>query len=614
METVPYSSVVECSVKQRHIFVITVCSSEKKLIFNKQYCHFLPPKEIIYNLNYLNVSEKTTLKTIQSFARNFHTELNDVCNALLIYFDPSIKKLNELFLDILTFFQVYTLKKTVYINLNIKNSDIVIDSDVVEEKYGAFFSSFNFALIGEIEDFAYTEKLESGLKVIFYDGGSIKSEDLSCQPWFRKFLSRVFSCGAKRLIQIEGTCYINSVINSIILSPVLLNFFLQKIKDFVVLFPDAKQFISTELNASDMTSCRYFGNLTDEIQFFYRIIYNLVCKNARPFPRIKLSKREDFFIQASKDYFSSSSTGHGGRIIPIIFSLFQESNSKFQIAIQSDVDKKLIFFNYEDVYTFEKTKKIYSQLLELNKSKLIGQKKPAENTEIIIFFPKKTEILMESEALQLLHHLLFNPQAGTFMLKNEDKNEENKINYHAITAFFCDGIPKVYDSAYNSIYELNWLGDRKDFIESWNMFSRLQIFDADCKYVIFTKSTLPDKINRESCFEMERGAKRLRSSLAENRELSWAVPLRKLIRDDGFSTYFLELVKRKVPGIGKDFFDTTGPFADVLYKPEWKEKNDQIILDVIQAYPSVDFNSYPLIALKVKPRIPIKKLIVQHED
>jgi len=106
METVSLSLVTECTLQQRNIFVICIrLSTEIKFFLNKQYCHFFPPKEIIYGLEYLELDETTEKIDISPYEK-----LNNNCNELLIYCELDIK-LDRILEHILSLFKTFTLKK-----------------------------------------------------------------------------------------------------------------------------------------------------------------------------------------------------------------------------------------------------------------------------------------------------------------------------------------------------------------------------------------------------------------------------------------------------------------------------------------------------------------------
>ncbi len=587
METVSLSSVKECTLQQRNIFVICIrLSTEIKFFLNKQYCHFSPPKEIIYGLEYLELDETTEKIDI-----SLYEKLNNNCNELLIYCELDIK-LDRILEHILSLFKTFTLKKTVYLLAN----SFVLNLNL-EEKFKTYFHHYNFNLF-ETSFLPVTFEISSPhFTHIHYNEGDLFSLDLTCQPWFRKFLSRVFSCGVNRLLQLSGTCYLNAVINGIVLSPVLLNLFLSKMKEFVSKFPESKAYISLALDAKDMTSCRIFKNQSsDEIQFLYRIIYNLICKSIRPFPRIKYDERKDVFIQASQDYFGSTTTGVGGVPFATFLHFLNGSDIKFQLVMESDDGTNLVFAKLLQTDVQITMENIH---FHIEKADLLF------DTEILIYLPKTSSTTLTNEStIKMIKSLFFEEQAGMLELEVSSSMGDNGL--HAVSCFLCNGVPKAYDSAQNIIFEVNWFGDKKDFKQSWNTLSLWKIKSSYLQYMVFTSFFISDILNKDACFEIEKDIP------MSSRELTWDVPLFKLVRLDGFSNYFLELVNRKVPGIRVDFFDKFSPFAKTLYNPNLYENNVGIILSIILNYPTINFNSYPYIAHTIKHDIPEEKFIFEN--
>jgi hypothetical protein len=566
--TVKLDSVRECSKFKRVLYIITLQpSTQPQLILNKEYCAFSPPKEIIYNFNYLPLDETTPPSKIQSFLDIHGNQLNNPCNELLIY---TIKMSLSVVETVLNLFQKYKLKKTVYFF-----PSKFFSSDL--DKYLTHYKITIFTAMSILGKVGSTGKLSNGMEMIHYKDTIKGSSLLTCQPWFRKFLSRVFSCGANRLMQIAGTCYLNAVINSIVLSPVVLNLFLKHMNEFANVFPDSKVYISSPLDIKDMTSCRRFGGKnSEEIQFIYHILYNLVCKKLRPFPRVEYKNREDYFIQASKDYFSAHTSGTGGNPLKTILLILQGTNIKFQVA--QEINKTLQYFK-DDLPA-----------------------KLDEETELIIYRPEH-EICNEDILDYLRFEKQFYPQAGIITLASLSGG------FHMVVGFFCDDVPKIYDSAYNEIFEINWLlNDPSTFYESWSKLSSNAI-KKDNKWVPFVILTKSDPFfqikNEDYCFKEV-----LYDKKACSRENTWDVPLSRLVRVDGLTNYFADLIHCGTPGIPQDLFDLLSPFAKFFYSD--KEDLTPTIELILQKYPDVDFYNYPLVALAFKKDIPGERLIFKN--
>uniref|UniRef100_A0A6C0KSJ4 Uncharacterized protein n=1 Tax=viral metagenome TaxID=1070528 RepID=A0A6C0KSJ4_9ZZZZ len=577
-ETVPYKQIKECTDRERHINIISIRSPEKlEIKFDKHYCHFSPPRKIKYELNFVQITDDD-LTNIYSLLQ-MKDVLNDKCNELLIYYEND-SQLQPIFLHILSLFKSFPLKKTVYL------ADEENESEVLTT-YPDFLSTYKFVLfitLPESELYYHTEETSFGLKKIITKSlpNNLK---LTCQIWFKKFISRIFSCGVKRLLQKSGTCYLTAVINGIVLSPVLQNFFLQKMKEYVTLYPESKVYISSPLNELDMTNCkRFLGNYSEEVQFLYRMLYNLVCKDVRPFAPVHYSLREDVFVQASKDYFSTSVLGQGGFGIVPILSFLYGSSTNFVIALEDEM-KNIIYINPKDalVYmpTFLSKPLLYNQLYDkllLNRISYIHS-----DVSIILYIPR--DLWLEDQNVSDIVSEGFTTQSSSIFMSYE-KDEISCA--HAVVGFFCDGIPKVYDSGTNMIFEADWLGNVSDFyvtyIDTYREMDPLAKLDNfGIEYILFTSALLPQF--SDVCFKPEHSARQV------TKDLTWDVPHYRLYRENEFTPLFFSLVFNRIP-ISEDFFDLSkSSIANQV------DSNFGIVKMILDAYPTVNFLKYPEVAI-----------------
>lgn len=576
-ETILYKDVYECTQRERIINIISLRSPDKpELEFDNHYCHFVPPKEIIYKLNYVQMTDDD-MTNIYSLLE-MQDVLNDQCNELLIYYEKD-PELDKILFDILSLFQSFPLKKTVYL----ADED---DELHVSFNYSQFFTRYKFVLfitLPELQLYNITEKTLSGFKKIItkYRSDSLK---LTCQTWFKKFISRIFSCGVKRLLQTSGTCYLNAVINGIVLSPVIRSLFLNKMKEYVDINPMSKAYISSPLNADDMTNCKRFaGKYTEEIQFLYRLLYNLLCKDTRPFPRVHYDLREDIFIEASKDYFSSKVSGQGGFSFVPMLSFLYGSGTKFLLALEDEndnilyVEPKDILLNLPTfIHKHNFYELIYDSLLQ-NKMHVINP-----DTELILYIPRNN--WSNDASLSDILDKGFVAQSSYISMHYENILETTG---HAVTGFFCDQVPKIYDSGSNMIFEANWFGNISDFTTTFTenykeMNKEIKLHNFNFGYILFCSVSITQ--NDDVCFVADQPLHEL------TKELTWDVPIYRLYRLDDFTPLFHSIVYNRVP-IKPDFFDLS---ANKL--AQFVDSNYGIVKMILEAYPDVNFTKYPEVA------------------
>uniref|UniRef100_A0A6C0KUU0 Uncharacterized protein n=1 Tax=viral metagenome TaxID=1070528 RepID=A0A6C0KUU0_9ZZZZ len=581
--SVSYKSVKECSDRQRQIFIITIRPPIKgAIIFDNHYCHYLPPKKIIYSLTYLQMTNEADKTELLKFIIQNNTSFDDMCNELFIYFDFE-DSLQKLFDNTLQAFQSFNLKKTVYLECALLEHDILT-------RYGKYFTNYKFVhyhssnLIPKIPAGQYTKKSASQLMhtVVLTRASNNR---LACQPWFKKFLSRVFSCGVYRLIQKSGTCFLNAVVNGILLSERARNLFLEKMSDFVSKHPETKPYISRPLTHSDMTSCRYVsGTFYDEVQYLYRLLYNSLCKSIRPFPRVGYTEREDVFELASQEYFSSNISGNGGFGLGTILFFLLGSRINFLLALEDEND--LIFVNPKNILnnidvSFD-TDTLYSNTyflpLKMNKSKRRFER------EVVIYIPRKWTKETNIKKIESFNYV---PTMGTVNYEVSNLSSKESIG-HIVTLFLCDGVPKVYDSAENFIVEANWLGDEKHFVESYQDHSKLyysseiNLHNFKFIFLVFTGETIKEK----TCFELSAELE----GTPLQKEYRWDVPVHRLYKNGHFTPYFYKLIELKLP-IGDHFFDSMkNPLAGRV------NDNYEVVKLILESYPDKKFTKYPDLA------------------
>ena len=121
-----------------------------------------------------------------------------------------------------------------------------------------------------------------------------QDKKLICNEWFIYFSDTAFGCIKNRLIQMSGTCYLNAILNGIILSPLARNAALQSMKK-----EDAAEY-SKPLN---LDICE-----KKDSKYLFRLLYNIVCSKV---PLHKSVYHKDIIIEFSKLY-SPRPTGEGG--------------------------------------------------------------------------------------------------------------------------------------------------------------------------------------------------------------------------------------------------------------------------------------------------------------
>ena len=142
--------------------------------------------------------------------------------------------------------------------------------------------------------------------VMFTYFNPVHNPNLYCKEWFQYAVDTLFGCSKGRLMQISGTCYLNAIINGLVLSKPVRNLLLDKMKKLKHLE------FKTSLSREGLSrACR--DAKTDD--YIFKLLYNVLCSNT-PLKKV-IAPEDDLIIQYSKKYsipdiYTGIRTGEGG--------------------------------------------------------------------------------------------------------------------------------------------------------------------------------------------------------------------------------------------------------------------------------------------------------------
>ena len=122
-----------------------------------------------------------------------------------------------------------------------------------------------------------------------------KNQKLICNDWFIYFSDTAFGCIKNRLFQLSGTCYLNAIVNGIILSSTVRKIALQSMGKL-----DVTQY-SKPLNLEVCDK--------KDPSYLFRLIYNTICSKT---PLRHSVYGQDIMVEFSKLYSSDPVGGQGG--------------------------------------------------------------------------------------------------------------------------------------------------------------------------------------------------------------------------------------------------------------------------------------------------------------
>ena len=279
----------------------------------------------------------------------------------------------------------------------------------------------------------------------------VKSKDLTkllCNPWFVYFSDTAFGCVQGRLLQVTGTCYLNVILNGIILSETsrkLALHFMQTVKN-----PEK---FKIPLNLNSCTK--------QDITFMFRLFYNVLCAKQ------PLTYNHDFIIEYSK-LFSGSPSGEGG-----------ESFTTLQKLIYL-IDPNFILLHYN-----------HNKFINKNKYNYYDIEKRGSGDFLIcyqyLFVDNAPSIRYEGEYYTI--------EFAIIKLRFASQS-------HVVVGFFCDDDMKIFDSN-GFIFPLNWFNiftqpaAKKDFFKLISNLYQTQLLEID-NIPVYVKQSTVDKYKKIS--------------------------------------------------------------------------------------------------------------------
>ena len=336
-----------------------------------------------------------------------------------------------------------------------------------------------------------------------------------CTWWFEYYVGKIFSCGTGRLVQYSGTCYLNAVVNGIILS--------NHVSSMVLMYMNmAVQADRTGILISLIKEGAKIGECPrsfNEVLFLYRLMYSVYCSDIRSDIRrdirseYKRSLPRQSVEQTKADYLLSGDQWYSETLLPVInpsefiqtngggsmFTLYQMLSSmrvKFVVKAQNSpifFMPQLYDLRMPDPQDPEGRRHMIDEF-----SIFISELKPALNSyvrdcDIILdIFPSQVigiEMTITAPEGKDFHKDVGSDPPedyGEVFMDNGDENgddnedPEEPLGYeedpdpeyfdlqfgtialvgdefsHAILGYLCNGKPQTYDSGTNKINFSDW--------------------------------------------------------------------------------------------------------------------------------------------------------------
>ena len=470
---VPADKEIECISGRRSIVVLDFLGLESTpLIQDYNFCDVTYKDKIKYYIKYIPVPYGTNTLDLADVAGI----LNSNCNSMVIHVDirdssggDDIVLLQMVKKQINTFLVGYEIPKVMYVFSNIYSLSYTLDFPDINElrvlnviKTGTVYryevSNFDFI------PFMPLDKTDDEINL------KSNTDRLSCQWWFKRFFSTVFECGKGRLIQFSGTCYINSVMNTLILGEYMKRLIINSINTWASIFtPDEIDMVKRPIDYGVCVDIKRIKELRERVIFYSKIFYNTVCAT-KSLSRITPVYR-DVFKTPAMYYFK----GHDAPIDPDAVQGFGGNPGSVLYRILNDLLIKAYIVdaegNFYDMHSGDGDKifnlfRLANVKYALSRLQKVNLPDPTDENypDVIVFFnyqygdePRQIPKLPSNFALETA--------SLSSRIKITSPDGSISDTGHIVTGFICDGYYKIFDSAYNTIDNHDWR-DTHDLLNS----------------------------------------------------------------------------------------------------------------------------------------------------
>ena len=427
---------------ERSIFLIIVGVEEnfKNLYISKNICQTDLPLDLFVNLNYEFVPWGVNFK-------GFNQARNGICDGTLIYALPENAEHMVNLYELISSLQQDLKNCRLYIDLNNIQKNSNLSRRATLKLFGIPYDIIpnirivNAFTLPEVSDSPYSpygthfdtfeRQTKIGKRLRIVEDGNVYdcvmqypsfNQDLLCQPWFQWYLERAFTCASGRLLQFTGTCWMNTVLNALILSK--LGSYMVSVL-MPILFPNFKRKFAKPLSGCPL------GHFMNDPSFIFHMLYQTKCFKQSFYKEVnfvgEFSKQH-----AIREHGSSPTTaGQGGWPADAFIEIIKSINSMMDDESLKITTKTINRYN-RDLYSRDTT-----------------------NTPKIIY-----QSFSEIEDNNIPKHYT---EAFAFLIYHETATDKG----HAVCGFICDGEKAIFDS--NGYFTFTNWGD-EDGIEQYKTF------------------------------------------------------------------------------------------------------------------------------------------------
>jgi hypothetical protein len=371
---------------------------------------------IVYMTISNDISREGLVNLIEEVARV--AMLSPKFNQMLFYTDiegqNSKARYND-FIGLLLYLKGYIENATVFVSSTTK--PYIVSYDTLAEKGIYVKKCLNI----------HNGYNTTGRRIVIYKGRAYpfrrfigkQHQTLLCNDWFIYYSDTAFGCIKNRLLQLSGTCYLNAIVNGIILSPLVRNAALQSMR---------KEDASLYTKPLNLEVCE-----KKDPKYFFRLLYNTICSKA---PLHDTVYNQDIIVEFSKLYSIDPEGGQGGHSMETMNRLLDL------------IDPNHIMLGY------------HSQHKELS-GELIGTHRfpTLTSSELFAIRDGTGDFLIVERGGRIEDTIVYNGenfllQFSIIRISSEMKAPKDTLT-HAVVGIKCDGNYIVFDSN-DGLLNIDW--------------------------------------------------------------------------------------------------------------------------------------------------------------
>lgn len=330
------------------------------------------------------------------------------------------------------------------------------------------------------EEIHSSDSLLCEQNILYYPSEYLQNDrtigKLECMSWYIHYLKKAFECASGRLLQLSGTCFLNTIINGLFLSAGTQALFLHLYKKSLAEGYVYKESIETLSCPSETTR--------NSKKFILTLVDAILSKRKR-----LRKKTLDIMTHASASSFSTQeSSGGGGSPLFAILEILHSFQINYRLKLAQKYEKKIsssyapedIFLStsvshdpkvqYVFPYPLPRRDFYYyfssARLEEYLKTFYRPELDSVQDVDILIEYQPVTQLrdmpeIIYNDSLDVAKTIL-ERQGIQYQLQFCYVEIAFQSIHHAVVGINCNGIFQLFDSSTNRFFQFDWQTMKKN--------------------------------------------------------------------------------------------------------------------------------------------------------